>query len=498
MRQTDDKCLGHLPLPRRGPGGGPGMIATRPVRDLLATPGLRRVLLWKHNRTAVQIVLFAVAVIMVLDGWLGSRLANQNMATVAAWVHYRGLIVVALLLAGNLFCAGCPFILPRKLARWLGRPSRRWPRALRNKWLALGGLVAMLFVYELYDLWASPWLTAWVIAAYFAVAFLLEAFFTRDSFCMYVCPLGTFNFLYSTVSPLQIASRSLDTCRTCVGKDCLNGRWDTAGTLVQQGCQLELFVPTIQSNLDCTFCLDCAKACPHDNVALSVRPPGDELFRHAWPNRLDLALLAIFAACLGLVNAFAMTPPAYAVQSALAAALGTRSEPLVLGIVFVVGALLTPLALVLAAAWINRATGSQARTLWRLVMRHAYAFVPLGFGVWSAHYLFHLLVGPLTIVPAFQTFWVNVVGQPVFGAPNWTVGAWSLPLAVVQGVQMVAVASGLAAALAVVWAGAVPAHPTRRAAAGEALPWAVILVALAGLAVWIFLLPMEMRGNVLG
>jgi polyferredoxin len=476
--------------------------ATRPLRDLLATPGLRRLLLWKHNRTAVQIALFAVAVIMVLDGWLGSRLANQNTATVAAWVHYRGLIVVALLLAGNLFCAGCPFILPRKLARWLGRPSRRWPRPLRNKWLALAGLVTMLFVYELYDLWASPWLTAWVIVAYFAVAFVLEALFTRDSFCKYVCPLGTFNFLYSTVSPLRITARRLDACRTCAGKDCLNGRWDDAGNLLQQGCQLELFVPALRSNLDCTFCLDCAKACPHDNVALAVRPPGDELFRRAWPHRLDLALLAVFAACLALVNAFAMTPPAYALQNGLAAALGTRSEPLVLGIIFVAGALLMPLALVLAAAWINRGVGlsaeRRARSPWRLVMRYAYAFVPLGFGVWTAHYLFHLLVGPLTILPAFQTFWVNIAGRSVFGAANWKLAAaWVMPLAAIQGVQLAAVAGGLAAALAVVWAGAVPAHPTRRDALLEALPWAVILIGLAALAAWVFLLPMEMRGNVL-
>src|SRR5690606_1477860 len=138
------------------------------------------------------------AAMMVIDGLLGSPLAAKNTATVAAWVHYRGFIVLALLLAGNLFCAGCPFILPRKLARWIGRPTRRWPKALRNKWLAVGALVAILFVYELFDLWASPWLTAWLIVAYFAAAFVLEALFTRDSFCMYVCPLGTFNFLYST------------------------------------------------------------------------------------------------------------------------------------------------------------------------------------------------------------------------------------------------------------------------------------------------------------
>jgi polyferredoxin len=481
--------------------------------DILAAPGLRRVLLWKHSRTAAQSVFFALAALMVLDGLLGSPLAAKNTATVAAWVHYRGFIILALLLVGNLFCAACPFLLPRTLARWLGRPTRRWPRRLRNKWLALAALLAMLFVYELFDLWASPWLTAWVIVAYFAAAFVLEALFTRDSFCMYLCPLGSFNFLYSTVSPFQITSRSQDVCRTCPGKECINGRYaaptgaqdgaqdGAPAILLQQGCQLELYVPQIKSNLDCTLCLDCAKACPYDNVALAARPHGAELFRQSWPRRLDLALLAILAAFLGLVNAFAMTPPVYALEQGLARLLRTQSEALVLGIVFVVGAVLAPLALVYAAAWINRRTvrADRGLPLRRAVIRYAPAFVPLGFGVWAAHYLFHLLVGPLTIWPAFQNFWPAVTGVALFGAPDWALaGAWVPRLAVVQAVQMVSVAAGLGMALAVAWRAARTAHPAPRPAWVELAPWAAILLMLAALAVWVFLLPMEMRGNVLG
>lgn len=475
-------------------------VQTAPRRlDLLAVPGLRQFLLWKHSRSVVQVVLFALAAIMVLDGWLGSQLAAKNMATVAGWVHYRGFIILALLLAGNLFCAACPFILPRKLARWLGRPARRWPKALRNKWLALASLLAILFLYELLDLWASPWLTAWVIVAYFAAAFVLEAFFTRDSFCMYVCPLGTFNFLYSTVSPLRIASRDLDTCRTCVGRECINGRWDAQDNLIQQGCQLELYVPTIQSNLDCTFCLDCAKACPYDNVALTTRPPGDELFRQTWPNRLDLALLAILAAFAGLVNAFAMTPPVYALERGLARLLNTRQEAPVLGLVFLTGVVIVPLVLTLAAAWLNRLLpGNRSRSLARGLMRYAYSFVPLGFGIWAAHYLFHLLIGPLTIWPALQNFLVEVAGVALLGRPNWSAaGVWMPPLGVIQAVQMAAMAAGTAGALAVAWRVARRSQTDVRAAWLEIAPWALILLALAAAAVWVFLLPMEMRGNVL-
>jgi len=404
-----------------------GLSRYRPRFDLLRTPVLGRFLLWKHSRTALQIPLFLLAAIMIVDGLVGSQLAAKNVATVAAWVHYRGLVVVTLLLAGNLFCAGCPFLLPRKLARWLGRPSLRWPQALRNKWAASAGLIAILWVYEVWDLWASPWLTAWVAVAYFAAAFVIEAIFSRDSFCLYVCPLGAFNFLYSTASPLQITNRSLDVCRTCVGRDCINGRYATVNEneiLLQQGCQLELFVPTIQSNMNCTLCLDCAKACPHDNVALIPRRPGDELFRQSWPKRLDLALLALFAAAAGMVNAFAMTPPVYALEIWLAGVLNTQNEGLVLALVFLAGVILIPLGLAYAAAWLGRllAPGGERR-LDRLVMAYAYAFVPLGLGVWTAHYLFHFLIGAFTIVPALQQFFANTVGLALLGQPNWQLAA---------------------------------------------------------------------------
>ena len=40
---------------------------------------------------------------------------------------------------------------------------------------------------------------------------------------------------------------------------------------------LGLFLPAKVGNLDCTLCLDCVQACPHDNVALASRLPGLEL-----------------------------------------------------------------------------------------------------------------------------------------------------------------------------------------------------------------------------
>ncbi|MCL7455466.1 MAG: FesM, partial [Anaerolineae bacterium] len=78
--------------------------------DLLSVPVLGRFLASRHARMAMQTPLLLLAILVVFDGLFGPQLAPKNLATVLVWVHYRGLVVMALLLAGNLFCMACPFM----------------------------------------------------------------------------------------------------------------------------------------------------------------------------------------------------------------------------------------------------------------------------------------------------------------------------------------------------------------------------------------------------
>ena len=137
----------------------PATVDTNVLRWPIAGALLR----WRRLRTAAQIVLLLVAAIVVVHGLFGPKLAPRNLATVLVWIHYRGLLIGALLAVGNVFCGACPMILVRDLGRRLHRPSRHWPRWLRGKWLALGLFAAVLFAYELFDLWALPAATAWLV-----------------------------------------------------------------------------------------------------------------------------------------------------------------------------------------------------------------------------------------------------------------------------------------------------------------------------------------------
>jgi len=458
--------------------------------DILHWPLLGRLLRWRGGRLVFQMPLLIVAILMIYDGLTGPQVASQNMATVTAWVHYRGFVILSLLLVGNLFCMSCPFALPRTLARVISIRGRRWPRALRNKWLAVAVLFAFFWLYEWLDLWASPWLTAWLVVSYFVAAFALEAIFAESPFCKYVCPLGTFNFVHASVSPTQVTARDPQVCRACQGKECVNGSTATLG------CGTELFVPQVRSNMDCTFCLDCARVCPYDNVALAVRPPAHELAQGAWPRRWDLAYLALVLAFAAVSNAFGMVPPFYALEATLAGWLDTHSQALVLLSIFGSANLLLPAMLGLGAAWLSRRlTGGAAGDSLRVVFSgYAPAVVPLGFAIWLAHYGFHFVIGALTIVPVFQGFLLDHGLSLPFTSPNWSLSAvlpasWLLPL------QVLVVLLGLGGSIYVVGKLGRRAHPELRLARAATLPWLALFLALASAALYIFSLPMEMRGS---
>ena len=135
-------------VPNPGRGTLPGRLALpivgqpRPrvepaAFDLLRVPLLGRFLRWRHARLSLQVPLLLLAGLIVYDGFRGPPVGAMNLAGVLPWIHWRGLVILGLLAAGNVFCMACPFMVPRTLARrWLPQ-GRSWPRRLRNKWLAV-------------------------------------------------------------------------------------------------------------------------------------------------------------------------------------------------------------------------------------------------------------------------------------------------------------------------------------------------------------------------
>jgi ferredoxin len=467
--------------------------------DVLRWPVIGGFLRWRHARTTLQLLLLLAAGVVVLHGLLGPQIAPTNLATVLTWVDYRGLLVIVLLAAGNFFCMGCPFVLVRDVGRRVRPPWLRWPRGLRTKWIGIALFVAVLFCYELFALWALPRATAYLALAYFGAALAIDLVFSGATFCKYLCPIGQFNFVASTVSPLELRVRAPETCRTCRTVDCIKGRRQPGAPLpiTQRGCELRLFQPLKVGNMDCTFCLDCVQACPHDNVALATRVPGAELFdgrRRSgigrFEQRPDVAALVVVFAFGAMLNALGMVKPIYGLERWLSRAMGGASEGWVLGLVFVAGLCVVPFVFLAGAAAATRVVAGDPRPIGRIAVHYAYALVPFGFGVWLAHYGFHLLTGGLIIVPVTQSAIVDLLGWAALGAPRWR---WTgMRPGMVFPIQLGLILLGTIGSLTVAYHVSEREYPDRPGP--STAPWAIVIVALASIAIWILSQPMEMRG----
>lgn len=486
----------------------PPMIKLHPVTppkspspsDILAWPLLGSFLHWRYSRRVMQTLLLTACGFIIFDGLLGPQQAPKNLATVTTWVHYRGLVGLALLIVGNLFCMACPFMLPREVGRWLGHKlslQGSVPRFLRNKWLAALLLIIFFIAYERYDFWASPWLTAWIIIAYFLSALVIDTFFKGAAFCKYVCPLGQFNFLGSLISPTEIKIREADTCTRCQTKDCIAGNALTS----QRGCELWLFQEKKVGNMDCTFCLDCVYACPHDNVGLVVRLPTQELWTDPgrsgigrFSRRWDVVALLMVFVFGAYFNAFGMISPVYKLQQTLARWLNTPSEMPGLLIIFGGGLIILPIILLTITGFASRIlTGSHRELVSDVVRRFAYSLAPLGLGVWLAHYAFHFMTGALTIIPVSQSF-LNDSGLYV-GEPLWQL-SYLVPVTWIFPSQTIFLYLGGFGSLIVGFQIGLYHYRQRAVALRAFIPWGILILLMLAAALWIMFQPMEMRGMI--
>jgi cytochrome c oxidase assembly factor CtaG len=367
--------------------------------DLLRAPVIGKLLRARYGRPTLQAVSLLVVTIVIVHGLWGTRVTSMNLAGAMVWNIFRPLNLLLFIFAGNLFCMACPFTLPRALAKYLGIARVRWPSWLKNKWTAVVLMTVFFWAYEQFALWDSPRTTAFLLLAYVLGALVIDSIFEDASFCKYVCPIGQFNFVASMVSPLELGAKNLDVCASCETRDCIRGNE------TQRGCELELYIPQKVGNLDCTLCMDCVKACPHDNIAITAQTPVRDLLRdpirsslRRLSSRIDVATLILVVIFSSLLSATVMIAPVgdllqkiQDLHPILGSSLVTLSASFILS-----GALLL-LAAGIAKAMQVLSTEQSVRVVF---CRFSLALLPLGIAMWAAHLMFHVTITVPSIMPA--------------------------------------------------------------------------------------------------
>ena len=138
--------------------------------------------------------------------------------------------------------------------------------------------------------------------------------------------------------------------------------------------------------------------------------------------------LAAFAARLG----HAFRRPELLREALTHASIAGPAPTVDLALIFGIGLVVLPGLLLAAAGWATRRSlPAPVEPLTAVIGRFIYALVPLGFGMWLAHYSFHFLTGGLTLVPVVQSFAADVglyQGAVEWGLGPLTPGEWLFPI----------------------------------------------------------------------
>jgi len=187
-----------------------------------------------------------------------------------------------------------------------------------------------------------------------------------------------------------------------------------------------------------------------------------------------------------------MVSPVYVAETWLAHMLHLHCEAPVLGLLFTVFLVVEPAVLLGLAAWATRAWAGVKSAWLPLVIRYTYALVPLGFGMWLAHYGFHFFTGLYTIVPVTQSAMADL-GWPILGDPLWTLVGF--PKYIVEPLEFGFLLLGMAGSLLIMWR--LAEQDSEEHAVRAFIPWAIVCLVLLMASIWLMTQPMDMRATMM-
>lgn len=278
--------------------------------ELTRIPFIKNALKSRYPQLAVFIVMLIGYIFAILAGLIGTPVGSHNFSIVFVWIAWWAiLILVAVPFFGRGWCAVCPIPLP---GEWLQRgavlspPDKRpkWlnlrvPKMFRNIWLQnISFLLLALFSSVLLT---TPNITGIVLAAMLFAAIGLSTVFERRAFCRYLCPVGGFIGLYSQTAPIELRIKDKQVCVTCEGKPCYNG------SPVGYGCPWDVFPGGLTKNTYCGLCMECIRTCPHDNIAVNLRPFSADLAKPS--TRMDEAFKAFIMLGSAIIYAGVLLGP---------------------------------------------------------------------------------------------------------------------------------------------------------------------------------------------
>ncbi len=465
--------------------------------DLTQNRLIKRLVISRPIRFLAQLFMVAAFLLILFAGLFGNQNPALNIAPLLTWTIWWCGLVILIMFAGKAWCYLCPW---DAIAFWmekkrLWRKSERsaglnlpWPRILRNIWLATFLFVGLTWIELGFGVTLRPRITAYLGLAMLVMAIVSAFLFERKSFCRYGCLVGRVSGLYAMFAGVEIRHREAEICAACRSKECTRGNADA------YGCPTFEYPGRMAVNTYCIQCTECLQSCPHNNLAINLRPWGADLAVEGSP-RTDEAYLSLLMLAITGFHGLTMTPVwnrmihflenLFSVGPIPAFSLGMF---MLMGFPILIYAILVGLSYLLAGY--GKDDHKQPVSYHTYFVRYAYCVLPIALFYHLAHNLEHLLMeGPKVFALFSDPFgW----GWNLFGLSGRPVPPL-VSLDVLWLLQVVLVGVGHIYSL---WAAQKISRRTfssEAAATRGQLPMLIGMIIFSIFSLWLLKQPMEMR-----
>ncbi|MEO0645834.1 MAG: cyclic nucleotide-binding domain-containing protein [Cyanobacteria bacterium J06650_10] len=369
---------------------------------------------WWPDRINYGFTLWFYPIVVAVLMW-GPQTRDQNFALNFFWAWWWPLILLSFPFVGRLWCAVCPFMIYGEVAQWLSlkvwpRQLQGWPRAWAERWggwILYGGFALILLWEELWNLENVAYLSGWLLLIITAGAVICSVLFERRFWCRYLCPIGGMNGLFAKLSMVELRAEQGICSASCNTYHCYKGGPAEGEGQETAGCPIYSHPAQLTDNRNCVLCMTCLKACPHQSVALNLRPPGIELWTTHSSSAYEVALLLLLLGAVLLHRLPQLTGLVLGESTVLETFGGHAIASIVV--------LFLPSAIALIADRVRvqfQGTGANRRFL-----ELAYGYLPLLLFASLAHYLLLGLSEAGQLVPVFFQTWqqqaTNIISPSV-------------------------------------------------------------------------------------
>ena len=458
---------------------------------------VRAALCSRPFRFFVQFVVAVSFLLIIAAGLFGNQNPALNIAPILTWTIWWCGLVVIIMFAGKAWCYMCPWdaiaFWIEKLRFWKKTDNGLgldipWPRVIQNIALATILFVALTWIELGFNVTMRPVFTAYLAIAMLVLAIVSAFLFERKSFCRYGCLVGRVSGLYALFSGIEVRRKNEAVCKSCKGKECYNGS-DAA-----YGCPTFEFPAQMVTNTYCTQCSECLQSCPYNNMAVNLRPWGEDL-KVDGKSRTDEAYMSLLMLAITGFHGLTMTPVWAILTELLESALYLdRIAAFSLGMLTIMG---FPIALYAVFVWLSRLfAATYDRGLLKQLsykdyfVRYAYCLLPIALFYHLAHNLEHLLMeGPKVFALISDPFgW----GWNLFGTAGLSIPPLT-SLDILWILQVILVGVGHIYSL---WAAQkISSHIFAKGAAATRGQWPMLaaMIVFSIFSLWLLKQPMEMR-----